>query len=322
MQAKAISIFAAAVLICLIPVTASALTPYAQDFEDLLQTDGFALSADGWVVYGNVYDSSMTWMYGYGVFPAPNNNLAFSNIVIGEGGDEQGLQQLSIFSDYESAEHAAGNWVESNVFHEQTIVAGDVGQIWRFAFQAKRGNIAGASTAAAFIKTIDPTNGYAMTNLVTADMTAIPDVWGGYSVQLEIIPELVGQLFQFGFMCVATNYESSGIFYDNIDFNVFDPTDVPLPVLGATLRPNYPNPFNPSTRIAFSLERGGVVDLGVYDLSGRRIATLVQGDLPAGEHAAIWNGRADDGAAVASGQYRYVLETASGRTSRSMVLLK
>ncbi len=324
MQAKTLTVLAAASLLCLATVAGAALTTYTQDFESMIQTDPVALSNDGWIIYGNVYTAAEDWIYGYGTFPAPNHNLAFSNLVIGEGGDDQGLQQLSIFSDYENLDHAnPDRLIESNVFQEQVIAAIDLGKTFRFSVQAKRGNISGSSTAHIFIKTIDPSNNWAMTNLIVEEMTAIPDTWGGYSVQLDMgDPALEGQYFQFGFMCVASQYEPSGIVYDNVVFEEFDPTDASTPALGATLSANYPNPFNPSTRIEFSLERAGAVDLSVYDLTGRRIATLERGVLAAGDHAATWNGLADDGTAVASGQYRYVLETAKGRTSRGMVLLK
>ena len=93
----------------------------------MLQTDSTALSGDGWVVYGNVFDTSGGWLYGYGTYPAPNHSLAFSNIALNEGGVDQGYQQLSIFSDYENLDHASGYLIESNVFQEQSITSADVG---------------------------------------------------------------------------------------------------------------------------------------------------------------------------------------------------
>ena len=83
-----------------------------------------------------------------------------------------------------------------------------------------------------------------------------------------------------------------------------------------------PNPFNPQTRIDFVLDRRGHVEIAVFDLAGRRIATLHQGELGIGEHHVTWNGRTDTGAPAPSGQYRYVLKTATGQVARSMMLLK
>jgi L-ascorbate metabolism protein UlaG (beta-lactamase superfamily) len=72
---------------------------------------------------------------------------------------------------------------------------------------------------------------------------------------------------------------------------------------GFTLGRNYPNPFNPSTTIEFSLPRSGFVTLKIYDLLGREKATLISGHLGAGTHRALWNA----GNAV-SGIYFYRLK--------------
>jgi hypothetical protein len=324
MRNRTRTLLAAVAVLVLLPAAALALEPYLQDFEALDQSSATALGDDGWLVYGNVFSPDDVFLYGYGPFPAPNHNLAFSQITAGEGGDEQGDQQLTVFSDYENADHANGNWVESNVYQEQTIGPDDVDLIWGFAFQAKRGNIEGASTAVAFIKTLDPANGYATTNFITVDMTDIPTTWNGYALDIAIDESLVGQLLQIGFACTATDYEGSGVFYDNVRWEVIGAVAVPdQPALaGVTLRQNYPNPFNPSTAIAFALEQPTRVDLAVYDLAGRRVATLLAGDLGAGAHEVVWDGRSDAGRPVATGPYRYALTTAQGTVSRSMVLVK
>jgi hypothetical protein len=318
-----------AALLCLLPVAASAqLTPYTQDFESLVAADPAALDNDGWFVFGNVYLSDgTTYEYGYGPFPAPNYNLAFCQIVQLEGGVDQGAQQLSVFSDYENVDHGAGKIIESNVYREWTVDAGDVGSTWCFQFQAKMGNLVEPSTAAAFIKTLDPNAGYNLTNLITRDMTTIPTTWAGYTLFIHIDSSLVGQILQIGFLNRASNYVSSGIFYDNLVFDVLEniesPTDAPnAGVRGLTLSQNYPNPFNPSTEISYSVEHDGYADLAVYDLAGRRVATLFHGSVDTGDHTAIWSGRDDQGNPVASGHYRYVLRTAEGQVARGMTLLK
>ncbi len=81
-----------------------------------------------------------------------------------------------------------------------------------------------------------------------------------------------------------------------------DLTDVPS-LLTDRIGPVYPNPFNPSTTIAFSLAAPADVRLGIYDLQGREIARLVDGRQQAGGHSVAWNGRATDGRRVASGTY-------------------
>ncbi len=313
--------------ICLIPAAAFALVPYSQDFEALNANDLDALADDGWLVFGNVFDGvSGDYMYGYGPFPAPNNPglPAFSNIITGQGGDEQGAQQLSVFSDYENGDHGNGHLIESIVYREQIIGLGDVGSAWVFEFQAKKGNFAGNSTATAFIKTLDPINGYITTNYIRRDMTWIPETWGGGRLILNIDVSLVGQLFQIGFANIASNYEPSAIIYDNVVLREEDPLPVPdsATIVGAALGQNYPNPFNPKTRIDFSLEQPGNVDITIFDMSGRQVANLHHGELAGGDHHVTWNGMTATGSPAPAGQYRYVMKTAAGQVSRSMVLLK
>ena len=324
MKNRATAVFAVGILICLIPGAGLALTPYTQDFEALDQVLPSALADDGWLVFGNVYDPLGNYLYGYGPFPAPNDGFGFCQIDLGEGGVDQGLQQLVVFSDYNNGDHALGNLIESNTFQEQIVDAADVGNIWTFEFQAKMGNLELASTAVAFIKTLDPSSGWALTNFLTVDMTTIPVEWGGYSINIAIDASLENQVLQIGFANLATNYEGSGVFYDNIVWHQTGVSSVPGSgaVLGATLRQNYPNPFNPLTKIEFALERPDNVDISVFDIAGRRIASLHHGELGAGEHHVTWNGKTDSGLPVSAGQYRYVLRTATGQVSRSMVLLK
>ncbi len=325
MRNLVIAVLTVAALFCPLVATAQPLASYTQDFEGLVQTDVNALANDGWLVYGNVFDTDGTsYLYGYGAFPAPNTGAAFCQIVIGEGGLEQGAQQLVVFSDYENTDHALGHYIESNVYHEEKVGAENVGESWVFEFDSKRGNLTGSSTALAFIKTLDPSNGYALTNFITVDMTTSPTTWNHYSLSISIDASLEGQLLQFGYSNTATLYESAGIFYDNITFHPDNATgSTPArSMVDATLRQNYPNPFNPSTRIEFSLNQAQSVDLAVFDLAGRRVATLVRGALESGEHAVNWNGRSDNGAAVASGRYNYVLRTQHGQLSGSMTLLK
>lgn len=303
------------------------MLPYSQDFEALVAADPDAMGNDGWLVYGNVYDPGETWLYGYGPFAAPNNPAApaFCNIVVGEGGAEQGAQQLSVFSDYENLDHAAGNLIESNVYREQVIGNDDVGKTWMFAFQAKMpavDGVADPATADAFIKTLDPGTGYTLTNFVTQNMNGISGEWNGFQLTLDIDAGLVGQVFQIGFTSTSTLYQPTAIIYDNVELFEYDPSSAPSPALSAKLRQNFPNPFNPVTKIGFSLERAGHVELAVYDVVGRQVTTLVSENMGAGDHDVTWRGLDASGTPVASGLYHYVLTTDEGALARSMTLLK
>jgi hypothetical protein len=205
------------------------LANYSQDFEGLVQADPAALGNDDWLIFANVFDPGGGYLYGYGVFPAPNGSPGFSSIASGEGGVDQGAQQLVTYSDYNNGDHANGNLIETNVFQEFTVGAADVGSTWTFEFDAKLGDLIAPSTAQAFIKTLDPNNGYALTNFVTMDTHTLPGTWGSYSIQLAIDGSLNGQLLQIGFLTLATNYDESGVVYDNVNFT---PEPASLALLG------------------------------------------------------------------------------------------
>ena len=74
--------FLAAALVIAAPVVGrAAISPYSQNFETLVKTSATALSADGWVVFGNVFSPDhSTYLYGYGTFPAPNGGNGFCAI--------------------------------------------------------------------------------------------------------------------------------------------------------------------------------------------------------------------------------------------------
>ena len=122
---------------------------------------------------------------------------------------------------------------------------------------------------------------------------------------------------------ISPALEGGAAWVDDVSFSSGAATDAPSDVARrSNLRQNVPNPFNPSTNIEFELDRRGPVRLEVFDTAGRRVATLVDGILDAGRQRVTWNGTTDSGSPVASGVYRYVLESADGRSSRNMVLLK
>lgn len=86
---------------------------------------------------------------------------------------------------------------------------------------------------------------------------------------------------------------------------------------GYALENSYPNPFNPSTTIRFSLPESAQVRLVVYDVLGRQISLLVDGTWEAGTHEVAF-----DGSDLPSGMYLYRLETKQGSYARTMLLAK
>ncbi len=80
---------------------------------------------------------------------------------------------------------------------------------------------------------------------------------------------------------------------------------------------NFPNPFNPSTLIRFTLPEAGRVSLKVFDMLGREVAMLVNEDHPAGSHQVLF-----DASALPSGVYFYRLEFAGSAKIQKMILAR
>lgn len=217
---KTISKFLAiALCLALSPSLNAGIVNYSQDFESLDINDTAALGDDGWLVGANVFDSGGGFVYNYFSFPAPNDGGGFSRIETGFGDAPQGAQQLSIFNDYNNANHGDGSnfVIEANVFRDTILDASDIGRSVEFTFDGRLSNLAAPSTAGAFIKTIDPGAGFATTNLVFQDMTAATTAWDSFTLSLDLTdPLLDGQILQIGFVNTASNFNPSGIFYDNI----------------------------------------------------------------------------------------------------------
>jgi len=106
-------------------------------------------------------------------------------------------------------------------------------------------------------------------------------------------------------------------------FTIYTPASdagsLPAP---ATLAPPAPNPFNPRTALSFTLAEAGPARLAVYDLQGRLVRRLHDGELAAGAHVRTWDGRGDGGRRLAGGPYLVRLD-ASGAPpqTRKVVLL-
>jgi hypothetical protein len=91
---------------------------------------------------------------------------------------------------------------------------------------------------------------------------------------------------------------------------------------GFRLDTNYPNPFNGSTVIGFSLPDGVETDLSIYSITGQKIVTLASGICSAGDYRVYWDGRDGTGREVASGVYLYRLKAGRYLKMRRLMLLR
>ncbi|HLF15661.1 MAG TPA: FlgD immunoglobulin-like domain containing protein [Bacteroidota bacterium] len=88
------------------------------------------------------------------------------------------------------------------------------------------------------------------------------------------------------------------------------------------LSQNYPNPFNPVTHFTVALPKATEVEVAVYDILGRKIASLLNGNQPAGQYTLEWNGRDDNGMAVTTGMYFLRVSSDEFNAARKVMLMK
>ena len=88
------------------------------------------------------------------------------------------------------------------------------------------------------------------------------------------------------------------------------------------LYPNFPNPFNPSTKISYDLAEDSHVEIEIFDMKGRLINNLVSKIQNSGKQYVIWNGVDYSGKNVSAGIYIYQLKAGENIFSRKMVLMK
>ena len=215
----------------------AAITSYSQNFEGLGIADGAALANDGWLVNGLNFDGAGNFQFFYGNFAAPNGGPSFSAIATGEGGPAQGDQYINIYSDYGCCDLGTANpighgngtdRVESYVFQEQVIGAGDEGT-YELSYDARLpggASIGPNSTAQAFLRTLDPNAGFSTSAFEILDSGDLSNTdWENRILSITLDSSQVGHIFQFGFFTTSSNFEDTGVFYDNINFG----TAVPVP---------------------------------------------------------------------------------------------
>jgi hypothetical protein len=100
------------------------------------------------------------------------------------------------------------------------------------------------------------------------------------------------------------------------------PVTVTLPNFVFGLKGNIPNPFNPTTRIPYSIEEAGHVLLQIYDVRGKLVDTLVDDIRPEGSFTAVWDAATLNGLPAASGVYFARLESGGNLSTQKMMLLK
>jgi hypothetical protein len=101
-------------------------------------------------------------------------------------------------------------------------------------------------------------------------------------------------------------------------------TDAPTPLVPTVtaLSGNYPNPFNPSTDVKFSLKEAADVQIDIFNIKGEKVKTLVNDHMEAAYHSVTWNGNDDQGRTVGSGIYFYKMRAGKYTSTKKMILMK
>ena len=109
----------------------------------------------------------------------------------------------------------------------------------------------------------------------------------------------------------------------DIDFGPFASTEDETVAQVSYELCNYPNPFNPTTTISFSVaQTSSFVILDIYNLKGQKVKTLISDQLSTGKHSVVWDSRDDNDRQVGSGIYFYKLKSGNYQKVRKMILLK
>ncbi len=212
-------------------------------------------------------------------------------------------------------------WVEQPEI--AIIISSDAGETWsdiRYINANPNDNV------------IDPANHY--------DGNYAPELEGMLSVNVSLgdklevlsnLPDLDAEL-DFVFMNdgdYGSAVQGHGSFTNNtlhyaaidINFNPVSINEETIPHTDVQLS-NYPNPFNPTTTISFSIHEESNIELSIYNIKGQKITSLLNAQISAGEHSIIWNGKDANNKQVSSGIYFYKMKTGDFQETKKMMLLK
>ena len=153
--------------------------------------------------------------------------------------------------------------------------------------------------------------------------------WGQASIPInDIRGEYIDlRMLSYEFVILEVNGISCEFAIDDIYWEGGETVDVSsenkeLIIQGFILHNNYPNPFNPSTNISYSIPIGGPVSINIFDVNGGEVIQLFNDYIHSGTHSIHWNGKNEKGVEVSAGVYFYSINVGEYRQTKKMVLLK
>jgi hypothetical protein len=155
---------------------------------------------------------------------------------------------------------------------------------------------------------------------------AFPDTTGYYELKLLSGTYELTATLEFYEEVVIPNITVVAGEYTQVDFEMFSLVEVEeyeVPVQSSDFGlTNYPNPFNPATKITFNISEACNIELEIFNVKGQKIKTLLNEKLDKGIHNVIWNGKDDSKRSVGSGVYFYNISTPQKTFTKRMLLLK
>jgi hypothetical protein len=145
---------------------------------------------------------------------------------------------------------------------------------------------------------------------------------GTYSIELQPgTYDVTATIAGYGEETITGVIVTEGNATTGVDFNLFTGSGE-IVVVATKLDNNYPNPFNPETRINYSVKEAGNVTLEVYNIRGQLVKILVDHLKETGNYTIIWNGTDSSNKSVASGVYFYKMKTQNYNSIKKMILMK
>ena len=146
----------------------------------------------------------------------------------------------------------------------------------------------------------------------------------------DITNPILQNEFRWNLQTSSIDFDGENLILNNwvngiteLDWNQFLTVNELPNIINDIFLNNYPNPFNPSTTITFSIPNESKVNLSVYNVKGQKIKTLTKESFEIGSHSVIWNGDDESGKSISSGVYLYKLNV-NGKTEvvKKCLLLK
>ncbi len=163
------------------------------------------------------------------------------------------------------------------------------------------------------------TNPNDFTSISGGTYVEAPTTWTEYSYSLDAY---ANQNIRVAIQCVSNDafiFMVDDVAIDAPGGTGNDTTDI---AAVSQLIGNYPNPFNPETRIAFSTKENGPVAIDIFNIRGQKVKALVNENMVAGPHTVVWNGTDDNGKNVASGVFFYRMKSGKYTSTKKMILMK